>query len=247
MSFATIVVGFLPGYIEWGPWAGYALMACRFVQGIGVGGEWGGAVLLSLEWHGGNRRGLIGSLTHIGVPLGLVLSVAANKVVSQWSADAFSATRWRYPFYFSAALLAVGLFIRFKVGESPAFAATQARRDIPRAPLLEALRDHWKDILLAALTRPGEQGSFYILTTFVISYAIGHLGMGRDFMLDVVFWAAIVSVFTTPLFGYVSDIWGRRRVYVGGALAMAAFSFPYFMLLQTRAALGIVVAIVGSL
>ncbi|AOK29726.1 MULTISPECIES: MFS transporter [Burkholderia] len=247
MSIATITVGCLPGHAQWGPVAGWVLMACRFLQGIGVGGEWGGAVLLSLEWHGERRRGLIGSLTHIGVPLGLVLSVAVNKAVSLWSADAFGDTGWRYPFLFSAVLLAVGLFIRFKVDESPAFAETQAHADVPRAPIVEAMRGHWKDILLAALTRPGEQGSFYILTTFVVSYAIDHLGISRDFMLDTLFNAALVSVFTTPLFGWLSDVWGRRRVYVAGALAMAAFSFPYFMLLESRIPLAIVVAIVGSL
>ena len=243
MGVATVLVGILPDRAAIGAWAGWGLVALRFFQGIGVGGEWGGAVLLSMESHQGDRRGFMASLPHIGVPLGLVVSVLAWSACSHWAGGNLESGAWRIPFIASGALLIFGLVVRLGVPETPDFVTAQREVRAAKPPLIEAIKTQWRSILLAALIRPGEQGSFYMLSTFVVLYGSKQLGLGRDFMLNVVLLGAVVSCFMVPFFGHLGDRLGRRRVYLAGAIAMTLFAVPYFWMLDTRQPVLVIAAI----
>jgi MFS family permease len=157
MGIATFLIGVMPTYSTLGVWAAVLLIVLRICQGIGVGGEWGGSVLMSMEWHRGNRRGFIASWPQAGVPIGLALSIAAVRVASEATGDNFTTSGWRYPFLFSALLILVGLFIRLRVLETPLFAKVMEAREVAKAPVPEAVRDHWPEILLSAPARMAEQ------------------------------------------------------------------------------------------
>ncbi len=245
MGLATALVGILPDYSSIGSWAGWGLVFLRFVQGIGVGGEWGGAVLLSMESHQGGRRGLMASLPHMGVPLGMVISVLAWSACSHWAGGNLEGGAWRITFLASGPLMVFGLIVRLGVPETPDFVKAQREARASKPPLIEAIQTQWRSILLAALIRPGEQASFYMLSTFVVLYGSKHLGLGRDFMLNMVLLGAVASCFMVPFFGHLADRVGRRRLYLTGAIAMTLFAVPYFWLLDTRQPLLVAAAILG--
>lgn len=245
MGVATVLVGILPDRTSIGAWAGWGLVVLRFFQGIGVGGEWGGAVLLSMESHQGDRRGFMASLPHIGVPLGLVVSVLAWSACSYWAGGNLENGAWRIPFLASGALLVFGLVVRLGVPETPDFVKAQREVRASMPPLIEAIKTQWRSILLAALIRPGEQASFYMLSTFVVLYGSAQLGLGREFMLNAVLLGAVASCFMVPYFGHLGDRIGRRRIYLTGAIVMTLFALPYFWLLDTRQPILVIVAILG--
>src|SRR6266536_1706482 len=212
MGIATFLIGVMPTYSAIGLWAALLLIVLRVCQGVGVGGEWGGSVLMSMEWHRGNRRGFIASWPQAGVPIGLALSIGAVRVASAWTGDGFTRWGWRIPFLLSALLILVGLFIRLRVLETPLFARVLAQKEVAKAPVPEAVQRHWPEIVLSALARLAEQAPFYIFTTYVLTYGTAELGLKRNFLLNAVLLAAAVSLFTTPFFGYLSDVIGQRRV-----------------------------------
>ncbi|WP_206997664.1 MFS transporter [Trinickia mobilis] len=240
MGVATVLVGFLPTAQAIGPAAGWLLIGLRFLQGIGVGGEWGGAVLLSMESHNGKRRGFMASLPNVGVPLGLVISVLVWSACSHLSGSALLEHDWRIPFLASGVLLIFGLIIRFGVPETRDFIEANKSVDRKKSPLGEAIRTEWRAILLSALIRPGEQAAFYTLTTFAVLYGSKHLALGRDFMLNAVLIAAVVACFALPFFGYVADRIGRRRTYMSAAICMMLFAFPYFAMLDSRLPIAVI-------
>jgi metabolite-proton symporter len=247
MGIATFLIGVMPTYSAIGLWAAVLLVVLRICQGIGVGGEWGGSVLMSMEWHRGNRRGFIASWPQAGVPIGLALSIGAVRIVSEVTGDNFLTWGWRIPFLFSAVLILVGLFIRLRVLETPLFARVLEQREVAKAPVPEAFRYHWREIGLSALARLAEQAPFYIFTVYVLTYGTEELGLKRNFLLNAVLLAAIVSLFTTPFFGFLSDVIGRRRMYLIGAFTMLAFAFPYFGMLNTKTSALVVLAVVLSI
>jgi MFS family permease len=225
-----------------------ALTILRFVQGVGVGGEWGGSVLLSMEWaRTDHSRGFIASWPQFGVPCGLFLANLAVLAFSQMSGDQFLAWGWRVPFLLNLVLVGVGLYIRLGVLETPVFNKLLAERKIERTPILEAIKRHPKEIVLSAFARMAEQAPFYIFTAFIFSYGTGTLHVSRDFLLTAVLAASIVSLFSIPFFGHLSDRMGRKNMYMIGAIATGIFGFIYFGLVNTGIEAVIFVAIVLSL
>jgi MFS transporter, MHS family, shikimate and dehydroshikimate transport protein len=235
MGVATAVIGLLPTYETVGAWAAVLLVACRLIQGFGLGGEWGGAVLMAVEHAPEDRRGFYGSWPQLGAPLGLVLGTLVFSVVSATMSNAdFLAWGWRLPFLFSIVLVIVGLWIRFTLAESPEFQKVKDAKQEAKMPIIEAIRMHPKNILLAMGARFAENGFFYIYATFVLAYATQALGMNRQEILNGVLIGALFETATIPAFGSLSDALGRRPVYVFGAVFSALMSFPLFMLLGTK-------------
>lgn len=248
MGSATFLVALVPGYEHIGIWGAIILTVLRFIQGIGVGGEWGGSVLLSMEWAQSNRhRGFIASWPQFGVPAGLFLSNLAVLAVSAWSGEQFLTWGWRVPFLFSIVLIAVGLYIRLGILETPVFRRLVAERRIARTPVLEVLRRQPREIVLTALCRMAEQAPFYLFTAFVFAYGTDVLHLHRDFLLVAVLAAAMISFISIPLFGHLSDRFGRKRVYMLGAALTGVYGFAYFALLDTRVPALVTIAIVLSL
>ncbi len=248
MGVATFLVGLVPTYAQAGVWGAVILTALRFVQGIGVGGEWGGSVLLAMEWTRTHQhRGFVTSWPQLGVPVGLLLANLAVLLASRLTGDAFLTWGWRIPFWLSISLIGVGLYIRLGILETPTFAALSANRKIASRPVLEVFRRHSKEILLSALARTGQQAPFYVFTAFIFSYGTTVLGVSRDFLLAALLSASVLSCFTNPLFGYLSDRIGRKRMYMSGIIATALFAFAYFAILDTRAPTLIFLAIALSL
>ncbi|MBB5501438.1 MFS transporter [Paraburkholderia sp. MM5384-R2] len=248
MGLATFAVGFVPTYATIGIWGAILLTALRFIQGVGVGGEWGGSVLMSMEWARTNKhRGFIASWPQFGVPAGLFVANLVVLAISQISGSAFLTWGWRVPFFLSIVLVAIGLYIRLSILETPIFAKLLAERRIEKAPMREVLRRQPKDILLSALARLAEQAPFYIFTAFIFTYGVMSLGVTRDLLLTAVLAASVLEFFTIPLFGHVSDLIGRRRMYVIGAAAVGLFGFLYFFMVGTHNPIWIFAAIVLSL
>jgi metabolite-proton symporter len=248
MGLATFVVSLVPTYDSVGIWGAVILTFLRFVQGIGVGGEWGGSVLLSMEWARSNTsRGFIASWPQFGVPCGLFLANLAVLGFSQLSGDQFLTWGWRVPFFLSLVLVAVGLWIRLGILETPIFTRLVLENKIERQPMLEVIKRQPKEIVLSALARLAEQAPFYIFTAFIFSYGIGTLHMTRDFLLVAVLAASVLSFVSIPLFGHVSDRIGRKKMYMIGAAAVGVFGFIYFAMLNTGSPTLIFIAVVLSL
>jgi MFS family permease len=248
MGVSTFLVAVLPGYDKIGLWGAVLLTVLRLIQGIGVGGEWGGSVLLSMEWaRHNNERGFLTSWPQFGGPAGLFLANLAVLVFSQMSGDAFFAWGWRIPFALSFVLVGIGMWIRLRILETPVFRKLVAERKIERAPIVEVCRKEWRTIILSALARTSEQGPFYIFTGFAFVYGTQVLHQSRDWLLLGVLLAVCVSAVTIPLSGYISDIIGRKRMYIIGAATMGVFGFVYFGMLDTGSSAWIMAAIILSL
>ncbi|AKQ66192.1 Permease of the major facilitator superfamily [Myxococcus hansupus] len=235
MGLATFAVGLLPTYETIGPWAPALLVLLRLIQGFGLGGEWGGAVLMAVEHAPANRRGFYGSWPQMGAPAGLLVATAVFSYFSRLPEAEFLAWGWRIPFLMSALLIGMGVFIRLRVAESPVFEQRQQEKQPPGLPVMEALRTYPKQILLAMGARFAENGFFYIITTFVLSYGTERLGLPRSTLLNGVLVATAVHLVAIPAFGAASDIFGRRPVYLAGAVGCALMAFPFFWLIDTKA------------
>lgn len=245
MGLSTIAIGLLPTYHAIGLAAPILLTVLRVIQGIGVGGEWGGAVLLALEFGHRGNRGFHASWPQAGVPLGLLTSTGVM-ALCQWllSDDDFYAWGWRIPFGLSLLLILVGLFIRTRIPETPLFRQLREQNDIADAPVRETLRNHWRDLLLIAGTRMGENGCFYLFTAWTIAYGRDTLGLESGVMLRAVNVAAAVAFVLMPLYGLLSDRWSRRGAYTLGCIALLLFAWPFFALLDMRRPAAVMAAIV---
>jgi metabolite-proton symporter len=247
MGIATTLIGVLPGYATLGVLAPILLVVLRIAQGIGVGGEWGGSVLMSMEWGSAKRRGLMASFPQLGVPLGLLLSTGVVAVLSKISGTSFETWGWRVPFLFSIVLIAIGLWVRLRVMESPDFAKLKQAKAIEPQPVWTVLRRQPREVLTSAFVRLSEQAPFYLFITFVLTYGTKHLHMARADLLNYTMIAASIGLISVPLFGHLSDIFGRRLVYGIGIVCTGLFAFPYFHLLDTKVAGLVLLAIVLSL
>jgi MFS family permease len=247
MGLATFAIALVPSYSMIGIWGAVLLTALRVIQGIGVGGEWGGSVLIAMEWSRNKSRGLVASWPQFGVPFGLFLANLAVLVFSALSGGAFLSWGWRVPFLLSLLLVGVGLWVRLGILETPTFRKLVAERRIERAPVLEVIKRQPREILLAALARMSEQAPFYIFTAFVFSYGSGTLGLTQNFVLAAVLVAALISFITIPLSGHISDRIGRRKMYMIGALTVGVFGFVYFGMLDSASPWVVFLAIALSL
>jgi MFS family permease len=248
MGASTVLVGLLPTYGQLGGAAAVLLTLLRALQGVGVGGEWGGSVLLALESGHRGKRGFYASWPQAGVPLGLLTSTVAFALAKLLVPEpAFSAWGWRVPFLLSGVLILVGLVIRLRILETPLFRRLQEKQQVARAPVTETLSRHWREVLLAAGARLTENACFYLFSSYVLSYNQAALRLDDGVFLWAVNVAAAVEFFTIPLYGVLSDYWSRRAVYSCGCLFLAAFAVPYYALLGTREPAWIMLATVVAL
>jgi MHS family shikimate/dehydroshikimate transporter-like MFS transporter len=233
-ALGTFAVGILPTYEQIGVWAPVLLITLRILQGIGLGGEWGGASLIVLEHAPPNRRGFYGSLVQVGFPLGVAASTGAFALVAMLPEASLMSWGWRVPFLISIVLLGIGIFVRSRVPETPYFAKIKERGDLARNPLAEVLFRHPKDFLIAVGLKISEVSWVYILTVFAVVYSTTQLGLPKSTLLNAIIIAAVIEAFTIPLFGHLSDLYGRRALYFAGTLFTVCFAFPLFWLLDTR-------------
>ena len=235
MGVATFAIGLLPTYESIGVWAPILLVLMRILQGFGLGGEWGGAVLMAVEHAPAHRRGFYGSWPQMGAPAGLLLATGVYSLFTRLPDEQFITWGWRVPFLFSAVLIGIGVFIRLSVAESPAFrAAHKAPGSGPKLPIVEVLRTYPKQILLAMGARFAENGWYYILVTFVLTYGRQRLGLEQSTILNCVLGGTVVHLIAIPFFGAASDRFGRRPVYLAGALGCALLALPFFWLIDTK-------------
>ena len=249
VGFSTFAIGLLPTYAAAGVLAPVLLVLLRFVQGLGVGGEWAGAVLMVAERGDPRWRGFSASWVQAGAPVGLLLATGAFGLATLLPEGDFLAWGWRVPFLLGVVLTLVGLFLRLKVLESPIFAKAIAGAKPEGLPLVEVLRKHPRNVLLAMGARVAENGFYYFFTVFALSYGTQHLGLPRALLIDGVLLAAVAHLVATPLFGALSDRVGRKPVYLGGAAFLACFAFPFFFMVGTRQTewvyLAIVIGMIG--
>ena len=245
MGLATFLIGAMPTYKSIGLAAAVILVLLRIAQGIGVGGEWGGAVLMAVEHSPEGRRGFYGSWPQMGVPAGLFLSTLVFALVrAVTSEDQFLSWGWRIPFLASVVLIAVGLFVRLRLLESPAFQRVKETGTQAPMPILDVLRKYPKEVLLAMGMRIAENGTFYILTVFSLVYGAEHLGVSRNTVLWGVTIAAAIGLLTIPVYGALSDRVGRRPLYLSGAVFSLLFAFPFFWLMNSKVTLLIWLAVI---
>ncbi len=233
MGLSTFAIGLLPAYETWGVWAPALLVVLRLLQGVAIGGEWGGATLLTVENAPSGKRGFFGSLPQLGAPIGLLLSAGAFALVSQLPQDALLSWGWRIPFLFSGLLLLAGMWVRVSVGETEAFKTARATDDRPAAiPVIELLRTHWRQTLLALGARLADAATFNVINVFAISYAAHTLGLSGNVVLTGFMVSSAVQIVLIPVFGKLSDQIGRRPVYGAGAIICGIGVFGYFWALE---------------
>lgn len=243
MGFGTFAVGLLPTYDQIGMWAPILLVILRFFQGFAVGGEWGGAVLMSLEHAPPHRRAFYASFPQAGVPAGVVLSTGAIAIITQvFSEEDLLAWAWRLPFLASILLVAVGLWVRLRVTESPEFLALQETRELPKVPAADVVKSHKHALISGMLASLAPNAMFYLASTFFLSYATKTLGVSRDTVLVALIVAAALEVVTLPLFTVLADRWTTRRFLVMASLLVAAGAVPVFLLLNTATVAGVFAA-----
>jgi len=233
MGAATFLMGVLPTYQAIGVAAPILLVTLRLIQGLGIGGEWGGALLLAFEYAPPEKRGLYGSIPQMGVTIGMFLGTGAlTLITSLISMEAFVAWGWRVPFILSALLVVFGFWIRKGIDETPDFQELKDSGDVVKVPLFETLKTHWREVLISIGAKVVETAPFYIFGTFVISYATNQLSFTYVQALIAVMISTIVTTILIPIMGSISDKIGRKKMYVYGAVAMMLYAFPYFLLLH---------------
>jgi metabolite-proton symporter len=254
MGIATTLVGLLPTYSTIGIWAAVALFVLRICQGLAVGGQWGGAMLLATEYAPPDKRGFYGSFAQVGVPIGLVLGNAFFLILTAvMSPEAFEAWGWRIPFLASIVLIGLAMYIQLKLEDTPAFRRLQERQQEAqeeegdearqRSPVLEVIRQHPKQILLAAGAFFVVNGAFYVMITGMLDYGTRDLGLSRSAMLTAVLISSVAQILMLPAWSILSDRVGRRPVYLAGAVLLGLWSFPLFWLVDTRNIVLITVAL----
>ncbi|MFC6316733.1 MFS transporter [Corynebacterium gerontici] len=247
MGIGTMAIGLLPTYAQIGVWAPILLFGCRIAQGLAVGGEWGGALLLAYEYAPKEKRGFFGAVPQTGVTFGLILGNLALIAAMLVSGPAlFESFAWRIPFILSFVLIFVGLYIRKELDETPAFREVQASGNVQKNPLGATLRKHWREVLVAIVVKAVETAPFYIYAAFMISYAKSNLGYSSNTTLAAIMVGAVVASLMIPLASALSESFGRQRVYSFGVILLIAVSGPYFLLAESSV-VGLIIASVLAL
>ena len=244
MGLGTFLIGLLPTYQQIGVAAPVLLVALRFLQGIGLGGEWGGAVLMVVENCPTHRRGLLGSMVQIGNPVGNLAAIGMFALVAHLPESDFLAWGWRIPFLISVLLVGVGLYIRLRMEETSAFLRVKAKNEVARLPLVEIFKHHRRPFFTAVGLKISEIAYASIGGVFVMSYATANLGLSRALVLNGAFASSLVALFAIPTFGWLSDRFGRKAMFYSSCLFSALFAFPLFWLLDTRDPTIVVITIV---
>jgi MHS family shikimate/dehydroshikimate transporter-like MFS transporter len=234
MGLGTFAIGLLPTYAQIGIAAPILLIALRFLQGIGLGGEWGGAVLMVVENCPTHKRGFLGSMVQVGNPVGNLAAIGMFALVSQLPEEDFMSYGWRIPFLISILLVGVGLWIRMSMEETPAFRALKAKNEVAKMPIVEIFKYHRRPFFTAVGLKISEIAYASIAGVFIMSYATSKLGLSRGLVLNGAFIASFVALFSIPFFGWLSDKVGRKAMFYASCLFCAAFAFPMFWLLDTR-------------
>ncbi|HCR2076592.1 TPA: MHS family MFS transporter [Enterobacter kobei] len=244
MGGATVMIGLLPTYEMIGMWAPALLILMRIIQGMGIGGEWGGALLLAYEYAPDKRKGFFGSIPQAGVTIGMLMATFIVSLMTLFSEEDFLSWGWRIPFLLSSVLVLLGLWIRKDIDETPDFQKVKASGQVAKAPLRDTLKHHWREVLIAAGLKVVETAPFYIFSTFVVSYATTTLTYQKSQALEAVTLGALVATIMIPLMGLLSDKIGRQRMYATSVFILGLFIVPWFMLLNTGTTWGIVLATV---
>ncbi|MCM7079355.1 MHS family MFS transporter [Enterobacter roggenkampii] len=244
MGGATVMIGLLPTYEMIGLWAPVLLILMRIIQGMGIGGEWGGALLLAYEYAPEKRKGFFGSIPQAGVTIGMLMATFIVSLMTLFSEEDFLSWGWRIPFLLSSVLVLLGLWIRKDIDETPDFQRVKAFGQVAKAPLRDTLKHHWREVLIAAGLKVVETAPFYIFSTFVVSYATSTLTYQKSQALEAVTLGALVATIMIPLMGLLSDKVGRQRMYAISVFVLGLFIVPWFMLLNTGTTWGIVLATV---
>ena len=244
MGGATVMIGLLPTYEMIGMWAPALLILMRIIQGMGIGGEWGGALLLAYEYAPEKRKGFFGSIPQAGVTIGMLMATFIVSLMTLFSEEDFLSWGWRIPFLLSSVLVLLGLWIRKDIDETPDFQKVKASGQVAKAPLRDTLKHHWREVLIAAGLKVVETAPFYIFSTFVVSYATTTLTYQKSQALEAVTLGALVATIMIPLMGLLSDKIGRQRMYATSVFILGLFIVPWFMLLNTGTMWGIVLATV---
>lgn len=248
MGVTTTLMGLLPGYASWGIWSPLLLVALRFIQGIALGGEWAGAVLLSMEHGKPHQRGRNASFAQVGPSCGSLIGTGLIALVTMaMSADDFQQWGWRIPFLLSLVLVVFGLWLRRGVGETPAFLKLEASKDVTHSPIREVFTQHPRSLLIAGGSRIGSDVLYALVVVFTLTYVTTVLNLPRPLALTATMLGAIGNAITVPMFGALSDRLGRRPVYIGGALAGIVWAFAFFMLLDSSQPVLICTAVVIGL
>jgi MFS family permease len=247
MGFATFLIGVMPTTSQIGLSAAVILIVLRTCQGLGVGGEWGGSVLMSMEWGSVKRKGFLASWPQFGVPVGLLISTIVVAASSAATGSNFLVWGWRIPFLLSILLVGIGLYIRLGIMETPIFRAIVAEKRIAARPMTEVIKLNWREIILSALLRLPEQAPFYVFTVFVYTYGVTALKFQRQFLVYAVSVAALISFVAIPLFGHLSDRFGRKPIYMIGIGLTAVWGFAYYGLYSTAIPIVVFITIMVSL
>ena len=242
MGISTVVIGLLPGYATIGIFAPLLLALARFGQGLGLGGEWGGALLLAYEYAPEKRKGFFGSIPQAGVTIGMLMATFIVSLMTLFDEAQFLAWGWRIPFLLSSVLVFLGLWIRKDIDETPAFKQVKKSGQVAKAPLRDTLKHHWREVLIAAGLKVVETAPFYIFSTFVVSYATTTLSYQKSQALESVTLGALVATVMIPLMGLLSDKVGRQKMYTLSVVLLGLFIVPWFLLLDTGTGWGIMLA-----
>jgi MHS family shikimate/dehydroshikimate transporter-like MFS transporter len=247
MGLGTFLIGLLPTYNQVGFLAPVLLVLLRLLQGIGLGGEWGGAVLMVVENAPDKSRGLLGAMVQLGYPIGNLAAIGALALLARLPEADFLAWGWRVPFLISIILAGVGLYIRLQLQETPVFRDIEAKKAVARLPVIEVITEHPRSFFTAIGLKLSEISYVSIAGIFAISYITGKLALPRNLILNALLLSAVIALVAIPLFGWLSDRVGRKTMFYASCLFAIVFAFPMFWLFDTRDALVITLTVIAAI